>query len=84
MQNIGTITIYGLIFGMLGTTLGGVIGAFLKVNSNKILSFVLEFAAGLMTAIICFDLIPEALEFSNITGCMIVIILGIIVMILCD
>lgn len=45
MNSIGTITIYGLIFGMLGTTLGGVLGAFLKVKSNKILSFVLEFAA---------------------------------------
>ena len=84
MESIGTITVYGLIFGMLGTTLGGIIGAFLKIKSNKILSFVLEFAAGLMTAIICFDLIPEALEFANITGCMIGIIIGVIVMILCD
>ena len=84
MNGIGTIAIYGLIFGMIGTTLGGFIGAFLKVNSNKILSFVLEFAAGLMTAIICFDLIPEALEFSNITGCITGIIIGIIVMIFCD
>ena len=79
MENIGTITIYGLLFGMLGTTLGGFIGAFLKINSNKILSFVLEFAAGLMTAIICFDLIPEALEFANITGCIIGIIIGVMV-----
>lgn len=84
MENIGTITMYGLLFGMLGTTLGGVMGAFLNIHSNKILSFVLEFAAGLMTAIICFDLIPEALEFANITGCLIGIIIGIVVMILCD
>lgn len=84
MESIGTITIYGLLFGMLGTTLGGFIGAFLNVKSNKILSFVLEFAAGLMTAIICFDLIPEALEFSNITGCMIGILIGVVCMILCD
>lgn len=84
MNSIGTITIYGLIFGMLGTTLGGVIGAFLNVHSNKILSFVLEFAAGLMTAIICFDLIPEALEFSNITGCIMGIFIGVSIMILCD
>lgn len=63
---------------------GGVIGACLKVHSNKILSFVLEFAAGLMTAIICFDLIPEALEFSNIGGCIVGIMIGIVVMIICD
>lgn len=84
MEGIGSITIYGLIFGMLGTTLGGFIGAFLKVKSNRILSFVLEFAAGLMTAIICFDLIPEALEFSNITGCILGMLIGVIMMILCD
>lgn len=84
MESIGTITSYGLLFGMLGTTLGGFIGAFLNVKSNKILSFVLEFAAGLMTAIICFDLIPEALEFSNISGCMIGILFGVLVMVLCD
>jgi len=84
MENITTITSYGLVFGMLGTTLGGFIGAFLKVKSNKILSFILEFAAGLMTAIICFDLIPEALEFSNITGCIIGIIIGVVMMIFCD
>lgn len=84
MDSIGSITICGLIFGMFGTTLGGIIGAFLKVDSNKILSFVFEFAAGLMTAIICFDLIPEALEFSNITGCIIGIIIGIVMMIFCD
>lgn len=84
MENIGTITIYGLIFGMLGTTLGGFIGAFCNVHSNKILSFVLEFASGLMTAIICFDLIPEALEYSDISQCMIGIAIGVFTMIICD
>ena len=84
MNSIGTITTYGLIFGMIGTLLGGVIGVFSKINSNKIMSFILEFAAGLMTAVICFDLIPESLEISNITGCIIGIILGVIMMVLCD
>lgn len=84
MGNIGAITSYGLIFGMIGTILGGVIGVFSKINSNKIMSFILEFAAGLMTAVICFDLIPESLEISNVTGCMIGIILGVIMMVLCD
>lgn len=84
MNSIGTITTYGLIFGMIGTLLGGVIGVFSKIKSNKIMSFILEFAAGLMTAVICFDLIPESLEISNITGCIIGIILGVIMMVLCD
>ena len=35
MENISRITILGLFFGMLGTTLGGIIGSFLKIKSNK-------------------------------------------------
>ena len=84
MENIGIISLYGLIFGMIGTTLGGFLGAFINVNSKKILSFILEFAAGLMTAIICLDLIPEALNIINISYCIIGILIGIFSMILCD
>ena len=84
MENIGIISLYGLIFSMIGTTLSGFLGAFINVNSKKILSFILEFAAGLMTAIICFDLIPEALNIINISYCIIGILIGIFSMILCD
>lgn len=84
MENIGIISLYGLIFGMIGTTLGGIIGAFLNIKSKKFLSFVLEFAAGLMTAVICFDLIPEGLEIVNISMCILGIFIGIVAMILCD
>lgn len=84
MKEIFNITGLGLIFGMIGTTLGGIVGANLKIASDKFLSFILEFAAGLMTAIICFDLIPEALEIVTIGICIAGILLGIISMILCD
>lgn len=84
MRSIGIISLYGLIFGMVGTTLGGFIGAFLNIKSNKFLSFILEFAAGLMTAVICFDLIPEGLQIINISICILGIFSGIIAMIFCD
>ena len=84
MNNISEITMYGLFFGMVGTTLGGILGAIFKVKSNKFLSFILEFAAGLMTAVICFDLIPEALEIVSITLCIFGVLLGVISMIFCD
>ena len=83
MENIINTTILGLFFGTIGTTVGGIIGCTIKNTSNKFLSFILSFAAGLMMSVICFDLIPEALEISNITQ-IIGIILGIIVMIFCD
>ena len=61
MEEIIKTAILGLFFGTFGTTIGGIIGINIKNPSNRILSFILSFASGLMTAIICFYLIPEAL-----------------------
>ena len=77
-------TILGLFFGTFGTTLGGILGVVIKKQSNKFLSFILALASGLMMSVICFDLIPEAVEISNILEVVIGVILGIIAMIFCD
>lgn len=77
-------TLLGLFFGTFGTTLGGIIGVTFKNTSNRFLSFILEFAAGLMMAIICFDLIPESLELTNIVIALLGIMFGIFVMFFCD
>ena len=84
MNEILKTTLIGLLFGTFGTTLGGIIGILFKRTSNKFLSFVLSFASGLMLSIICFDLIPEAMEIANIINVLVGIILGIIAMIICD
>lgn len=44
-MNEVNITMLGLFFGMLGTTLGGIVGACFKIKSQKIISFILELAA---------------------------------------
>lgn len=77
-------TLTGLFFGTFGTTLGGIIGAVYNNTSKKFLSFILQFAAGLMTAIICFDLIPEAIELSGIFDSVMGVLIGVIIMIMCD
>ena len=77
-------TLIGLFFGTFGTTLGGILGVRFKRTSNKFLSFILSFASGLMTAIICFELIPEALEIASLTIVILGVLLGIIMMIICD
>ena len=84
MEKITNITLIGLLLGTLGTTIGGIIGACTKRATNKMLSFILEFAAGLMTSIICFDLIPEAKIYSNLIIVFIGLFLGIITMITCE
>lgn len=77
-------SLLGLFFGTFGTTLGGVIGCTFNKVSNKFLSFILSFASGLMMSVICFDLIPEAIQLSNILISVIGILFGIITMIFCD
>lgn len=84
MSDLLQATLLGLFFGTFGTTLGGIIGITFKSTSKKFLSFILALASGLMMAIICFDLIPEALEISNIPSTMIGILFGIGVMIFCN
>ena len=59
-------------------------GCFFNKVSNKFLSFILSFASGLMMSVVCFDLIPEALEISNIIVTITGIFIGITLMIFCD
>lgn len=84
MNEILKTTLLGLFFGTFGTTLGGILGIVIKKNSNKFLSFILSFASGLMMAVICFDLVPEALGISDIYGVVLGVIFGVISMIFCD
>lgn len=84
MEHLIKTTLLGLFFGTFGTTLGGILGITFKKSSNKFLSFILSVASGLMTAIVCFELIPEALKISNVGTILCGIILGIVLMIFCD
>jgi ZIP family zinc transporter len=59
------ITIIGLISGMVGTSVGGLMAFFIGGISNRIMSFILEFSAGLMTSVVCFELIPEAFKIGG-------------------
>ena len=62
MENLGWIVLVTFIAGSIGTGLGGLIGALCKKDSKKIVSLFLSFAAGVMLAVVCFDLLKEAIE----------------------
>lgn len=53
--------------GVGGTGLGGLLGILLKQKSAKTVSGLLSFAAGVMLAVVCLDLVPSAMEKSRIT-----------------
>lgn len=84
MEYLLKTTLIGLFFGTFGTTIGGIIGVSFKKTSNKFLSFILSLASGLMISIVCFDLIPEALEISTIALIILGILFGVCCMIVCD
>ena len=64
----GWIIVITTVAGVGGTGLGGLVGAVLRRDSTKVVSLLLAFAGGVMMAIVCFDLIPEAFSPEGATG----------------
>ena len=58
MSNLGGVVLITAIAGVLGTGLGGLVGAVLRRDSSKIVSLLLSFAGGVMLAVVCFDQLP--------------------------
>jgi len=59
------IIVITLISGVVGTGLGGAVGAVMKKDSKKIVSLLLSFAAGIMLAVVCFDLMREPIDMMH-------------------
>jgi len=62
MEAIKTLLLVTAVAGIGGTGLGGLIGAMLQKDSNRVVSLLLSFAGGVMLGVVGFDLIPEAVE----------------------
>ena len=62
MGVIETLIVTTAIAGVVGTGLGGLIGAMLQKDSNRTVSLLLSFAGGVMLSVVCFDLVTEAIE----------------------
>ena len=62
MSVIETLLLTTFIAGVVGTGLGGLVGALLQKNSNRVVSLLLSFAGGVMLSVVCFDLVTEAIE----------------------
>ena len=61
MDVIGTLILTTALAGVAGTGLGGLIGAMLQKDSNRVVSLLLSFAGGVMLSVVCFDLVTEAI-----------------------
>jgi len=74
---IETLIITTALAGVVGTGLGGLVGAMLQKDSNRTVSLLLSFAGGVMLSVVCFDLVSEAIE----TNVGILIVIGVIILI---
>ncbi|MBE6948828.1 MAG: ZIP family metal transporter [Ruminococcaceae bacterium] len=74
MGVIGTLIVATTIAGVVGTGLGGLVGAMMQKDSNRVVSLLLSFAGGVMLSVVCFDLVTEAIE----TNVSIMVVIGAI------
>lgn len=78
------VTLIGLVSGVLGTGIGGLSAFFVNNISNRFLSVILEFSAGLMTAVVCFELLPEAFRLGGPMTAMSGVVFGILVIVIIE
>jgi len=78
------VTIIGLISGMAGTSIGGLMAFFVKKVNKRFISTILEFSAGLMTSVVCFELIPEAFKYGGVIYTLFEIFLGVLTILLVE
>lgn len=73
-MNVGNLTngefmvIVSMVAGVLGTGIGGILGVFLKGKGRETTGKILAFAGGVMTGVVTFEMIPEAVEKSVLFG----------------
>ncbi len=62
MSTFALVVIITAVAGVVGTGLGGLIGALVHKNSEKVVSLLLSFAGGVMLCVVCLDLLLDAIE----------------------
>jgi len=77
---IATLILTTAIAGVIGTGLGGLIGAMLQKDSSRTVSLLLSFAGGVMLSVVCFDLVTEAIATNaGIATVIISVAVGVII-----
>ena len=65
--------------GMGGTGMGGLLSCLFRKDSSKTVSLLLSFAAGVMTSVVCFDLLTEALHPDGMGNDVGLVVIGVLV-----
>ncbi len=75
---------YGIFIGTAGTGAGGFLACFLPAKNTGFISLMLEYSAGLMLAVVSFDLIPDAIRFAPLSAVLLGVLAGVFLMILSE
>lgn len=77
MDDMLQYTIFGLLAGVLGTGLGGFLAMFIRKESTKVISALISISAGVMLAVVCFDLLPQAFQIGGIPLGLVGLLMGV-------
>lgn len=83
-MNIWAAALYGVIAGILGTATGGLLACFVPARNKRVVSFILEYSGGLMLAVVCFDLLPNAFQYASFPAVMAGIVGGAALMLISE
>ncbi len=84
MANFLYSSIIGASAGIIGTSIGGAMAFILDKPGKRFLSVLLGFSSGLMMAVVCFDLLPEAFEIGSLFHGLLGVVLGVAAIIFCE
>ncbi len=79
MNYLITVTLIGLLSGVLGTTAGGLSVVGVRKIDDRVLSILLGFSAGVMVAITFIELIPESIEEGSLVTAIIGLLMGVVI-----
>ena len=84
MKEALTLGIYMSILGAISSFIGGTLGSICSIKSKKMVSFLYEITAGVMTGIVCFEMLPESLGMANIIYSVIGTCVGVLLIYILD
>lgn len=77
MNKIIEITLFVTIIGGISSGIGGILCSLKNFKNKKNLYSLQQFTAGIMTGIVCFDMLPKSFEITNVWINIIGVIIGI-------
>lgn len=66
MKNILILDIFTMILGVLSSLIGGFLCTIFHIKTKRTISILYELTAGIMTGIVCFEMLPESFEISSL------------------